>query len=185
MAEGGAQLARPAKPTRAPGSSAAYRAGVARGLHEEESVHVEQEKKNRVDSNHTAHVGISDTNNDDSDAAINGNAHHTISAGTTPKKAANNADAAPPPYSPYVASVIADFSAELGDPVHVFANVTQALRLWQGSGLDEQEFVGLLYEAKRLTRNYQGKQGLGGISNKMAYFFRVARDLAERGQGER
>jgi hypothetical protein len=80
--------------------------------------------------------------------------------------------------------VIADFSAELGDPAHVFANVTQALRLWQSSGLDEQGFVAMLYEAKRLTRSYQGKQGLGGIANKMAYFFRVARDLAERGQGQ-
>jgi len=84
---------------------------------------------------------------------------------------------APPPYSPYIASVISDFSNELNDPSHVISNVTQALRLWAGSGLEEEQFTELLYEAKRVTRTYQGKQGLNGIDNKMAYFFKVVRDL--------
>jgi hypothetical protein len=180
-AEGSAQLSPPAKPTRARGTSAAYRAGVARGVHEIESVHVEQDKKNRVDSNHIARGEISGTNNGTPGATQNGKTNRTIPSRNTPNDNGQNSTAAPPPYSPYVASVIADFSTELGDPSHVFANVTQALRLWQASGLDEQGFVGLLYEAKRLTRTYQGKQGLGGIANKMAYFFRVARDLAEQG----
>jgi hypothetical protein len=83
----------------------------------------------------------------------------------------------PPPYSPYIASVISDFSNELNDPAHTISNVTQALRLWQTCNLDEQQFTELLYEAKRITRSYQGKQGLNGMSNKMAYFFKVARDL--------
>ncbi len=82
-----------------------------------------------------------------------------------------------PPYSPYVAQVLSDFSNELQDSEHVVSNVTQALRLWQTSVLDEQEFVGLLYDAKTLTRKYQGKNGLRGIENKMAYFFRVLRGL--------
>ena len=43
--------------------------------------------------------------------------------------------------------------------------------------LSEQAFTELLYEAKRLTRAYQGKQGLGTINNKMAYFFKTVRDL--------
>ncbi len=60
---------------------------------------------------------------------------------------------------------------------HIVSNVTQALRLWQASGLGEQGFTELLYEAKRLTRAYQGKQGLGTINNKMAYFFKTVRDL--------
>jgi AraC-like DNA-binding protein len=182
--EDGAQLPPPAKPTRARGTSAAYRAGVARGLHEEESVHVEQEKKNRVDSNHIARGENSGANNRTPGATQNGTTKQVIPAATVTKNTGNNAEVTPPPYSPYVASVIADFSTELGDSAHVFANVTQALRLWQVSGLDEQGFVGLMYEAKRLTRSYQGKQGLGGIANKMAYFFRVARNLAEREQGE-
>jgi hypothetical protein len=86
----------------------------------------------------------------------------------------------PPPYSPYIASVISDFSTELNDPAHIISNVTQALRLWQTSNLDEQQFTELLYEAKRITRTYQGKQGLNGMNNKMAYFFKVARDLCNR-----
>lgn len=127
---------------------------------------------------------MTNANNRTPGATQNGTTKQTIPAATATKNNGNNAGTTPPPYSPYVASVIADFSTELGDSAHVFANVTQALRLWQVSGMDEQGFVGLLYEAKRLTRSYQGKQGLGGIANKMAYFFRVARDLAEREQGE-
>lgn len=80
-----------------------------------------------------------------------------------------------PPYSPYIAAVITDFSDELNDSVHVVSNVTQALRLWQSSGLGEQAFIELLYEAKRLVRAYQGKQGLGTINNKMAYFYKILR----------
>lgn len=78
-----------------------------------------------------------------------------------------------PPYSSYIASVISDFSAELGDAEHSVSNVTQALRLWQRSGLGEEDFVQRLYQAKAQTRSYQGKNGTRGIENKMAYFFVV------------
>jgi hypothetical protein len=82
-------------------------------------------------------------------------------------------------YSPYIAAVLTDFSDELGDSSHTVANVTQALRLWGQSGVDESDFVEMLYEAKRRTRLYQGKQGAKGIQNKIAYFFTVLRDLVE------
>src|SRR5689334_14178440 len=82
-----------------------------------------------------------------------------------------------PPYSPYIAGVVLDFSRELGDVVHGVSNVTQALRLHAAAGRSEQEFVDLLYEARKRTRQYQGRQGLEMIENKMAYFFRVVRDL--------
>ncbi|HEX8600615.1 MAG TPA: replication protein [Chloroflexia bacterium] len=82
-------------------------------------------------------------------------------------------------YSPYIAAVLTDFSDELGDSSHTVANVTQALRLWGQSGVDEAGFVEMLYEAKRRTRLYQGKQGAKGIQNKIAYFFTVLRDLVE------
>ncbi|MDQ5825106.1 MAG: replication protein [Chloroflexota bacterium] len=82
-------------------------------------------------------------------------------------------------YSPYIAAVLTDFSDELGDSSHTVANVTQALRLWGQSGADESDFVEMLYEAKRRTRLYQGKQGAKGIQNKIAYFFTVLRDLVE------
>jgi hypothetical protein len=82
-----------------------------------------------------------------------------------------------PPYSHYIAGVIIDFSNELNDPDHGSSNVTQALRLWQQSGHEENQFIELVYEAKQRTRKYQGKSGLRGIENKMAYFFAVLKDL--------
>jgi hypothetical protein len=88
------------------------------------------------------------------------------------------------PFSPYIAAIITDFSNELNDPTHIVSNVTQALRLWQMSILEEQEFTELLFEARRMTRSYQGKQGLGTINNKMAYFFKVVRDLEHQARQE-
>lgn len=85
-------------------------------------------------------------------------------------------------YSPYIAAVVTDFSDELGDSSHTVANVTQALRLWGQAALEEADFVEMLYEAKRRTRLYQGKQGAKGMQNKIAYFFTVLRDLVEEKQ---
>ena len=56
-------------------------------------------------------------------------------------------------------------------------DITQALRLYQASGCSEQAFVDLLYTARQRTRQYQGRQGLDMIDNKMAYFFQVVRRL--------
>ena len=80
-------------------------------------------------------------------------------------------------YSPYLAGVATDFSVELHDSEHIVANVAQVLRLWQSSGLIEEAFVEIMYEAKRRTRRAQGSQGLAGMRNKMAYWFRVLREL--------
>jgi hypothetical protein len=82
-----------------------------------------------------------------------------------------------PQYSPYIAQVITDFSTELGNPDQVISNVTQALRIWQSSGLDEQEFVAVLYDVKGLTRKYQSRPHHDALRNKMAYFFTVLRGL--------
>jgi hypothetical protein len=76
-----------------------------------------------------------------------------------------------------MAAIITDFSLELEDRDHITVNVSQAMRLWKTSGLDEQQFVELLIESRKRVRTYQGKQGLGTINNKMAYFFRVLRQL--------
>ena len=85
------------------------------------------------------------------------------------------------PHSPYIAGVIFDHSAELGDSTHKAANSTQALRLWQASGRDEAAFVTLLHEARQRVRTYQGKQGTGQITNKMGYYFAVLADLCGPG----
>jgi hypothetical protein len=76
-----------------------------------------------------------------------------------------------PRYSPYIAAVVLDVSRELGDPQGP-SNVTQALRLWQQSGLDENGFVATLYQAKQGVRQAQA----AGVGNKGAYLFAVLRD---------
>lgn len=95
---------------------------------------------------------------------------------TRAKTADDNGD--PLPYSPYIAGVILDHSAELGDTAHGPANVTQALRLWRQSALADDAFVALLHETRRRVRLYQGRQGPGTIANRMGYYFRVLTDLA-------
>ncbi len=82
-------------------------------------------------------------------------------------------------HSNYIAQVITDFSYELGDQQHVIANAGQALRLWRSSSLDEHQFVEMMYNAKRSTREAQGKHGASGLSNKMAYFFACLRRLVQ------
>jgi len=83
----------------------------------------------------------------------------------------------PPPYSAYIAGVVLDHSRELGDGGHAPANITQALRLAQAAGCGEPAFVDALHTARARTRAYQGKQGTGQITRKMAYYFAVLRDL--------
>jgi hypothetical protein len=80
-------------------------------------------------------------------------------------------------FSPYVMAVASDLSRELGDQAHEVANMSQANRLWQESGLDEAAFVGLMQEARRRTRRAQGAQGAGSVANRAAYYFQVLRGL--------
>lgn len=80
-------------------------------------------------------------------------------------------------FSPYIAAIITDFSDELSDQGHTVSNVTQALKIYRESGMSESSFADLLFEARKLVRSYQGRQGIGTINNKMAYYFKVLRDL--------
>jgi hypothetical protein len=74
--------------------------------------------------------------------------------------------------------IIADLSRELDDAAHEAANLTRAANLWRATGVPARDFVTLLYEARRLTRLYQGKQAPGRrIEAKGAYFFAVLRQL--------
>ncbi|HYP21602.1 MAG TPA: hypothetical protein VEY08_16150 [Chloroflexia bacterium] len=102
----------------------------------------------------------------------------------TTQRAPSTSSTGPPRASPlkqslYLNSLVTDFSRELGDEAHTMQNISQALHLWAQSGGTDKEFGGLLYEAKSRVREYQGKQGLRGIENKMAYFFTVVRDLVK------
>lgn len=87
-------------------------------------------------------------------------------------------EASIPGYSHYIADVARDFSGELGDSAHEASNMKQALNLWQASGLDEQQFVELMHEARKLTRKYQSRPTWDAMSNKMSYYFATLRNLA-------
>ncbi len=86
---------------------------------------------------------------------------------------------------PYLERVLTDLSRELGDEGHTRANITQAHRLWRRveavNGLTAACFVTEFVQvARRRTRRAQGAQGAGQITNKMAYFFRILRELVDQ-----
>ena len=81
-------------------------------------------------------------------------------------------------FSPYIAAIATDFSSELGDAEHSVSNVSQTLRIWQQSGLEDQQFVEVMYEARKRTRQYIGKLD-NKTTNRMPYYFKVLRDLAQ------
>lgn len=84
------------------------------------------------------------------------------------------------PISQYLTELIHDFSRELGDLDHYRENVSQALRLWRGSGLTEDEFGLLCHRMKRATRKHQARPVYDPLRNKMAYFFAALRNEVTR-----
>lgn len=98
----------------------------------------------------------------------------------------NDPGLSPPPASPLIDSVVRDYSARLHDaPKSVRANCTRARRLWERSGLAEDDFVGLLHTAYERTQENAhrirkaAKDGPYGTKNKMPYFFSVLVSLVE------
>ena len=77
----------------------------------------------------------------------------------------------------FMKGFLADFSQQFNDqqPAN---SVTRTLRLWQESGLRQEEMIEALYEARRMTQRYTGviRNGKPGNRNKMPYFFSVLED---------
>jgi hypothetical protein len=99
-----------------------------------------------------------------------------------------------PESTPYIEALITQFSSEFHDEHALDSNQGQAARLYQASGLVEQQFVARLYEARSITKDRgnitkpaPGQAGELGLRNRGAYFFQVLRDLLgmkeERGIG--
>jgi hypothetical protein len=82
---------------------------------------------------------------------------------------------AAPPYSPYIAGVMLDYGRELGAGPAGCAHVTQALRLWEQSGLGATPFVGLLHAARRQVRG--STLPSGARLNTLPQFFTVLQAL--------
>jgi hypothetical protein len=75
--------------------------------------------------------------------------------------------------TPQVAVAVTEIAQEFGDLRHLGANCTQAMRLWESSRRDESNFVGVLYEARAITKQQPR------VANRMSYFWTVLRDLLD------
>jgi hypothetical protein len=86
-------------------------------------------------------------------------------------------------HSETIAQVIAGYSILFHDRKHERSNGTRAMRLWRESRLDEDAFVDLLHEARRITQqrgNIEREATDGspeGTKNRMPYYFMVLEDL--------
>jgi hypothetical protein len=73
----------------------------------------------------------------------------------------------------WLTGYIADFSAEFHDMEHESSNLTRCARLYWKSGLDQEAFVTLLYQARQQTQQATRirKRNADGSRNKMPYWF--------------
>ena len=79
---------------------------------------------------------------------------------------------------------IADFAREFSDQAPLQSSTTRALNLFEQSGLSRDAFIGLMYEARSITKERSasiGRAGDGSLrppaaKRKMAYFFACLED---------
>lgn len=92
---------------------------------------------------------------------------------TTPRELfeSSNSDGAP------IEDLLVGIAQEFGDKAPEPSLRSQARRLCRESGMSADDFAQLVYAARSLTRQYQGKQGTGQIDNKAAYFLTTLRRL--------
>lgn len=88
-------------------------------------------------------------------------------------------------------AVVTDLSTQLHDVEHARANVTRAMKMFRASKLPEKKFVGMLYQARDITRSRGNIRKVSeqeqSLKNRMPYFFAVVQDLLaqqESGQME-
>jgi hypothetical protein len=90
------------------------------------------------------------------------------------------------PFSSKISHVLDDLSKnDLHDPTHIRSNVTRALNLWRQSEMEEQEFLGLVRDARRITLERAGSirkkaHDYLGLKNHAPYFFQVLFDLIRK-----
>ncbi len=86
-------------------------------------------------------------------------------------------------FSSKIAHVLDGLSKhDLHDPTHIRSNITRALNLWRHSKLDQEEFLTLIREARRITLERSGSirkkaEDYMGLKNRAPYFFQVLQDL--------
>jgi len=80
------------------------------------------------------------------------NTRNKIQEGEGTSSLPENPPAPPPPYSPVIAGAVLDLARSLRDDLAGPGAVTQALALWQQSGLSEAAFVAALQAAQGRSR---------------------------------
>ena len=76
----------------------------------------------------------------------------------------------------FIAALVADLAAELGDAAHAATHQEEAAVLWRRSGLPEAQFAKVLWEVRgRLKRRPVPRQG-GAGPVRVAAFFVLLRD---------
>jgi phage replication O-like protein O len=89
------------------------------------------------------------------------------------------------PYSASISRLTMDLSVQFHDQEHDRSNRGRALRLWERSGLSEDEFVALMYEARATALrapNIEREARDGsppGTKNRMPYWFAVLEDMVD------
>ena len=89
------------------------------------------------------------------------------------------------PATPSIEAMLQQWTEELHDSSeHARSNISQAARLWHESGVTEDTFRSLLYEARQRTKQAgnvekmaDGGEGELGFRNRMPYFFACLKKL--------
>jgi len=89
------------------------------------------------------------------------------------------------PATPAIEALMTQWTDELhDDPDHARPNISQAARLWHESGVSEDTFRSLLYEARTRTKQAgnveklaDGEAGEMGFRNRVPYFFACLKQL--------
>lgn len=93
-----------------------------------------------------------------------------------------------PAWSDDIAKIVSDLTKfelhDLDDPTNLYRNPKRAMKLWNKSGLSEQVFISLLYEAKEITLKYSSSirknvNGSRATKNRAPYFFGVLKNLID------
>lgn len=160
-----------------------YAGAAAEGSHgppHSGSTHVEEDK-------HEEQAEVVDSTEEVSEEANeNRAAAHSNSKATSRSSPFDGGETTEVPVSPLIDRIVQDYSARLHDaPKSYRSNCTRARRLWSGSGLSEDDFVGLLHQAYERTEENAhrirkwAKDAPYGTKNKMPYFFSVLASLLE------
>lgn len=86
-------------------------------------------------------------------------------------------------YPQFIMSYLHDFSKDMGDEEHTAQNIAQASRLYKQSGVSQDTFVEMLYEAKGIAQQKAiHKTNSRGWANRMPYYFAVLKGLLAENQ---